>query len=103
MLRREALKGHVQTISEILHNQSLTSQKKSSIAEQMEVSSPNTASGTNVPKENEEKASLSLTESLQPNQKPGTSTDPEKKKRTYTKRNQKNQNDEGSGQIKNKK
>jgi hypothetical protein len=56
-----------------------------------------------VPKENEEKASLSLTESLQPNQKPGTSTDPEKKKRTYTKRNQKNQNDEGSGQIKNKK
>jgi hypothetical protein len=103
MLRREALKGHVQTISEILHNQSLTSQKKSSIAEQMEVFSLNTASGTNVPKENEEKASLSLTESLQPNQKPGTSTDPEKKKRTYTKRNQKNQNDEGSGQIKNKK
>jgi hypothetical protein len=52
----------------------------------MEVFSLNTASGTNVPKENEEKASLSLAESLQPNQKTGTSTNPEKKKRTYTKK-----------------
>jgi uncharacterized protein (DUF697 family) len=53
--------------------------------------------------EDEEKAKVPSAESLQPNQKPATATNTEKKKRSYVKKNQKNLNDEGSGQIKTKK
>jgi hypothetical protein len=103
MIRREALKGQVQTITKILNNQSLTGQKKSPLVEQTEVSSTNTASSTTVQTEDEEKAKVPSAESLQPNQKPATATDTEKKKRSYVRKNQKNLNDEGSGQIKTKK
>jgi hypothetical protein len=103
MLRREALKGQVQTITEILNNQSLTAKKKSPLVEQTEVPSTNTASSTYVQTEDEEKAKVALAESLQPNQKPATATDTEKKKRPYVRKNQKNPNEEGSGQIKTKK
>ena len=103
MIRREALKGQVQTITEILNNQSLTGQKKSPLVEQTEVSSTNTDGSTYVQTEDEEKAKVPSAESLQPNQKPATATDTEKKKRSYVRKNQKNLNDEGSGQIKTKK
>jgi hypothetical protein len=102
MVRRNALREEVQNISEILHSQSLSSGQKPQLTKVTENSVLESTADEEAKNEDEETAWKSLGASLGSLKKPEVAGDGEKKKRTYVKKNQKNETRGAAGNAKNK-